>query len=1712
MKRFQSLTQWPSLAFSLVVPILLFSISLLSAHAAALEKAKVSYFKDIRPILQANCQGCHQPAKPKGGYVMTDFQKLLKGGEKDGPAIIPGEATKGSLLEQITPVNGAAEMPKNKSPLPEHELLLIRTWISQGAVDDTPADAKKHFDDQHPPVYPQLPVVTSIDFSPDGSLIAVAGFHEVLLHHSDGSGLSARLIGLSERIQSVRFSPDGRWLAATGGDPSRLGELQIWDVAARKLKTSIPVTWDTLYGASWSPDSRLVAFGCADNTVRAIEASSGKQVLQMGSHNDWVLDTTFSLKGDHLISVGRDMTAKLSEVEHQRFVDNITSITPGALRGGMNAVDRHPSEEAIIVGGADGAPQLFRIFRTTARKIGDNANLIKKYPDMTGRIFAARFAADGSKFVAGSALNGSGEVGIFQMASDLSVPEDIKAIRSKPPKKRTSEENERLKDFENPIGVRLSKAVLKDCAVYTVAFRPDGSQVAAAGSDGKIKLFNAATGTLEREFDSAPLNKEKTAPATTLSKRATIVASPTTNSELDTEKAPKTEDLLSLEVSPASITLSRRNDYTQILVTARYADGSVADVTRAAKISTPNQLAEITPRGQIHPTTDGSSEIRVSFGSKNAVVPISVHGASAPYEADFIRDVNPVMTKLGCNQGTCHGAKDGKAGFKLSLRGYDPEFDIRSLTDDMASRRVTTSSPDDSLMLLKAVAEVPHEGGRRTRADEKYYQILREWIASGARLKSDSAKVAKIELTPQNPVVQQVGSRQQFRVMAFYHDGSSRDVTSEAFIESGNTDIASVDSTGLVTTLRRGEAPMLARFEGNYFATTVTVMGDRTGFQWKEPVTWTHIDQLVAAKWKRMQIEPSDLASDGEFLRRVTLDLTGLPPSSEKLRAFIADSTDNRTKRDAIVDELIGSPDFLEHWTNKWSDLLQVNTKFLAKEGADKFRAWIREHLEKNTPYDQFVRAILTASGSNKDNPAASYWKILRQPTEAMENTTHLFLATRFNCNKCHDHPFERWTQDQYYQTAAYFAQFTLNPDPASAGKSIGGTAVESAKPLFEIVKENPSGEIKHDRTQKITAPQFPYPAKAEAKPKSPLREQLADWMTSPDNRYFASSYVNRIWGYLLGRGIIEPLDDIRAGNPPSNPELLEHLTNVFLQSNFNTREVFRGICKSRTYHLSIRSNRWNEDDSINYSHAVARRLSAETLYDAVFKVTGSKSELPGVASGGRAALMVDSSSQGPAGFLATLGKPARESTCECERSSNMGLGSVMAFLSGPVVSSAIQDPKNELAKLVAAQPDDAQLVNELFQRVLSREATQAEIEATRKLLTAVDSDSTKVQETWASKEKEQAPIIAKMEKERQTAMASAKSKLDTYESETKGLREERENVRKERETRSAAALKGWETALRSHTEGWIALHKPTSDPVRWTLLQPKTAVATGQVKLVIEKDGSIVSSGGTNATDYNLSLDVDMKDVTAILLEVLPDPSLPMFGPGRSKPGNFILSEFILQQTSATKPGAPARVTFKEAWATHSQDKFPVAAAIDGKDDDGQNGWAIGGQPTRRHLAAFELDAPIENEGLSRLTFRMVQRANENIIGKFRLYVTRAAAPLKEGVRADVADAAAVTDDKRSEAQKLTLAEAVRNQDAEYWRLRKEVVDAKIPLAPDPRHTELKNELAKVSEPIRIDPALVQLREDSKASKQQTSNKRLTVVQDLTWALINNPAFLFNR
>ncbi|HET6572260.1 MAG TPA: DUF1549 domain-containing protein [Fimbriiglobus sp.] len=1094
------------------------------------------------------------------------------------------------------------------------------------------------------------------------------------------------------------------------------------------------------------------------------------------------------------------------------------------------------------------------------------------------------------------------------------------------------------------------------------------------------------------------------------------------------EKLPAGAKVAQLAVHPAKVDITGPFGYSQLLVTAHLESGDAIDATRFATVTAP-KCVKVSPVRQVRPAGDGSGSLTVSLGGKSVEVPVTVSGQKVAPTVSFVRDVEPTISKMGCNAGTCHGAAKGKAGFKLSLRGYDPLYDHRSLTDDLEGRRFNRSAPERSLMLMKPAGAVPHVGGVLCSPGDPYYEMFNAWIGDGVKLDLATPRVTAIRILPGGVTVPLPGMKQQFAVIATYADGSTRDVSAEAFVESSNTEVTTVDKTGLATAVRRGEATMLARYEGAYAAGTVVVMGDRSGFAWADPPQINWIDGLVDAKLKRMKILPSGLCDDDDFVRRVHIDLTGLPPTAGEVRKFLADTRPTKFKRDELIDKLIGSDAFVEHWTNKWADLLQVNRKFLGEPGAKALRGWIKNAVATNMPYDEFAHAVLTASGSNVANPPASYYKVLRTPDEVMENTTQLFLAIRFNCNKCHDHPFERWTQDQYYEMAAFFAQVSRTEDPKYKGQKVGGTAVEKPLPLVEVIADGKFGEVKHDRTGEVSAPHFPFTYGDVPSKTLPRRVRAADWITAKENPYFAKSYVNRIWSYLLGVGIIEPVDDIRAGNPPTNPELLDRLTKEFIASKFDVRKLITTICKSRTYQLSIATNKFNRDDEINYSHALARRLPAEVLFDSIHRATGTVSRLPGLPAGARAAQLLDSNVELPGGFLELFGKPARESACECERSNTMMLGSVMAMVNGPIIADAIKDPDGHIAKFTAATSDDARVVEEIYLSVLNRYPTAKET---------------------------QTGIAAILSADKDHAVMSADyyKRLAAYHEYRAGLDEKQV---------------AWENSLRAQ--------KPTE----WVVLTPKRAnsrngatpaVAKAGATMTIQKDGSVLVSGKTGAVDiYNVLAEAKLKGtVTAVRLEVLSDPSLPKKGPGRAENGNFVLNELRVRARPLEKDNIkPRPVTLTKPQATFEQGNFPVGNAID---TNPASGWAIMGGTGKDQAAMFSFAKPVTvAEGIA-LTLMFDQRFGGNhTIGKFRLSVTTDPNPkLMPTVSADLVAMLDTPAGKRTPQVRAKLRELYLAQDKEYARLK-----------------------AGTADPPPGDP-------------------RVLGAQDLVWALINSPAFLFNH
>ncbi|MBI1248551.1 DUF1553 domain-containing protein [bacterium] len=1073
-------------------------------------------------------------------------------------------------------------------------------------------------------------------------------------------------------------------------------------------------------------------------------------------------------------------------------------------------------------------------------------------------------------------------------------------------------------------------------------------------------------------------------------------------------KIPAGKHVEKIVAFPEKVTLDGPFAYAQILITAKLDSGEQVDLTRDAKRVDQWDAVTVTPDGLISPKKDATGELVFQVEGQELKVPVEVKGAQADYQADFVRDVNPAMSKMGCNAGTCHGAKDGKNGFKLSLRGYDPVYDHRALVDDVAGRRFNRAVPDQSLMLLKADGTVPHVGGQLTKSGERRYEILKNWIAGGVELDLNSPKVEKIAIYPENPTIPLPGMSQQFVIYATLTNGKVVDVTADSFISSGDIEVATANEHGVLKLLRRGEAPVLARYDGAYAATTATVMGDRSEFKWVQQPQNNYIDKLVDEKLKRVKVESSGLCTDDQFVRRLYLDLTGLPPTSDQVRQFLDDKRPSAEKRNALIDELIGSGPYVEYWTNKWCDLLQVNQKYLGDPGVHALRNWIMDSVAANKPYDQMVYEILTASGSTLDHPASAYYKILRTPEETMENTTQLFLAVRFNCNKCHDHPFERWTQNQYYNLSAYFAQVGRKEDKRFAGQRIGGSAVEGATPLVEVIYDTGSGEVKHLLTGKVTPPEFPYQSDLIEEEGS-RREELAHWLTDPNNQYFASSYVNRLWGYLLGRGIIEPIDDIRAGNPPTNPELLAALTQSFVDSGFDTQHVIREICRSRVYQQSINSNRWNEDDHINFSHAMPRRLPAEVLFDAIHEVTGSVYNLPQLPNGFRAAQLPGTDVRIP--FLDDFGRPPRESSCECERATGVMLGPVMKLVNGPVISDAIADNNNALAKLANEIKDDHALIDEVFLRFLARHPSKEEMQLSIEMLSQPIPDLEVAQKALSG---HRAEMMAKMPQ--------------------------------------------WEESL-----GRVASWSPL------TLQEGKSNVGA---KFEKQEDNSVLVSGPLAKDTYELVYDIPPGELTGLRLEAMPDDSLSEKGPGRAENGNFVLNE-IKAHVRLPDGSMGPEVKFGRAEADFSQDNWDVRGAIDGNV---ASGWAVMPKFGEKHTALFEVGGDVTIPEGSKLVIQFVQEFQDgkHLLGKFRLAATSSQRPvqLENNLPEDIRQILAKPADQRSDAEKQKL--------------------VTMYLASDSQLKELESQLNQ--------------------AKALDQNRRLTGLQDLAWALINSPAFLFNR
>jgi hypothetical protein len=749
-------------------------------------------------------------------------------------------------------------------------------------------------------------------------------------------------------------------------------------------------------------------------------------------------------------------------------------------------------------------------------------------------------------------------------------------------------------------------------------------------------------------------------------------------------------------VTPASIVLDGPMSMVQPVITGRYADESLRDLTHFCDIQVENPgIISLDADRFALPKQNGSTTLVIRAGSQTVRVPVTVKNLDQQKLVSFRHDVIAALNVGGCNSGACHGTPSGKNGFKLSLRGYDPAADYLQLTHDVFGRRTDNLGADANLIYLKALGRVPHEGSVRFPESSVPAKMMHAWISQG--LQDDPKtlpELKKVEVFPGARLLNSPVRWQQLSVRAFLGDGSDRDVTRLTVFSSSDPNIASVSTSGLVEFNQSGEVAILCRYLNELVAVRLTYLQPKPGFQWTNPPENNYIDKFVFAKLKMLSIQPSDLCSDQEFLRRAYMDACGILPSAEETKAFLGSTDPN--KRAKLIDDLLERPEFADFWTLKWSDVFRSTRKTIQVKGTHVFQKWMRSHIDKNTPFDVVVREMLTANGNTFANPPANYYRISRDPTTLAETTAQLFFGIRMQCAKCHNHPFERWTQDDYYSMAAFFARVKQRKDPYDP-PPVGAPPNTAA----EVIYIDRAGEVVQPRTNQTMPPKFMGGKVPEIPAGKDRREVLAQWLTSPDNPFFAKSVVNRLWFHVMGRGIVDPVDDFRDSNPSANDDLLDALAKDFVASKFDTKHMIRIIMNSRTYQLSSKSNKFNEDDNKYFSRAVTKLHTAEQLLDAICQVTDVPEKFPGLPTGTRAVQLPDGETNHP--FLKAFGQPGRELACECEREGESNLGQALQLINGPTVNDRLRNPNNRVGKLLAKKMTNEDMLNELYLSTLNR-------------------------------------------------------------------------------------------------------------------------------------------------------------------------------------------------------------------------------------------------------------------------------------------------------------------------------------------------------------------------------------------------------------------------
>lgn len=767
-------------------------------------------------------------------------------------------------------------------------------------------------------------------------------------------------------------------------------------------------------------------------------------------------------------------------------------------------------------------------------------------------------------------------------------------------------------------------------------------------------------------------------------------------------------------ISPSNVALDRNFEQVQLLVTeigAPTIERSSDYTCKAAFESSNPAVVQVSSTGLLLAVGNGDAVIKVRYEGIDKQVPVHVEGIVPNPSIDFTEQIIPVLYKNGCNAGACHASQYGKGGFTLSVMGYDPPADHYAIARHGRGRRVAPTSPGASLVLQKPTMLVAHGGGKKLEIGSNDYNILSAWISQGmAEPKADARRVVKLFAEPADRVAG-IGDLQQLRIKAEYNDGKVRDVTPWARFDSMDESVVKVTPNGLVQTVGSGQAPVMARFGGEAALYTVMVPFAES----VDLTTWqanNFVDELAAKKFRELGITPSPLCDDATFLRRAYLDAIGSLPTVEQATAFL-DSTDPN-KRKILIDRLLGftgdpaqdiyNDQYAALWSLKWADLIRNNSTVTGESGMWALHNWLKDSFRTNKKFDQFVQELITAKGSIFSNGPANYYRIANNPSDLAESTSQLFLGTRLQCAKCHHHPYEKYGQSDYYSFAAFFARVG-NKNSSEFGVFGGET----------VVVVTSGGEVGHPKTGALMKP-TPLDGEPLDDPID-RRIPLAKWLTSPENDRFARNIVNRYVAYLLGRGLVEPVDDMRSTNPPSNVELMEALAGELKRSGYDVKYLMRSVMNSRLYQLDSNPYGNNASDHRFYSHFKVKRLPAESLLDCVDFTTSSLTKHPNLPLGTRATELPDANTTNP--FLTTFGKPKRATVCECERTPDENLGQALHLLNGDILATKIADPKGRIATLMAANKTTPEIINELYLSSLSRRPTVAELDAAQQVITS---------------------------------------------------------------------------------------------------------------------------------------------------------------------------------------------------------------------------------------------------------------------------------------------------------------------------------------------------------------------------------------------------------